>query len=80
MVERIFLGKPLRDISLQYNAEKCSLDEFVTEVTGALEGYLDNMKHLARRDHTHFNNTPHYTEEWMEQFLAWFELEQDPDT
>lgn len=79
MVERTFFGKPMRDISLHYHGEPLSLDEFVAEIQGdqGLEGFKENMKTLSRNDHTYFANTPHHMEQWVETFLAWFEVEQE---
>ena len=73
MTDRTFFGKPLRDISLLYNPEKITIDEFMKEVQDGVAGYRENL-------HTHdFGKESHHIERWMESFLAWFEVEQDPD-
>lgn len=76
---REFFGKPMRGISLHYHSQDLSLDDFITEAIEGLEGYRENMKVNARPDHTHFANKLHHMERWIESFLAWFEVEQDPD-
>ena len=76
---RTFLGKALRDISEQYHADVISLDDFHTIVRDAIAGYYQNMQHLSKNLATHFSDYNHYMEEWMESFLAWFELEQRND-
>ena len=76
---RTFLGKPLRDISIEYNRDPITLDEFIDGVKGGLDGFKGNMLHLGENNKEYFANHPHYMEEWVESFLAWFEVEQDPD-
>ena len=77
MVERTFFGKPMRDISLMYHPGAISLEEFRDEVMEALPAFYDNLKDL--RTKAGKGNNKELMEHWMETFLAWFELEQDPN-
>lgn len=75
--DRAFLGKALREISKTYHSDTINLDEFIAAMKDALDGYLSNMQHLNRNLDNHFAGNDHYMEEWVESFLAWFEVEQD---
>lgn len=74
MTERTFFGKPLRDISLMYNPSEISLEEFRDEVMEAILAFYDNLKHL--RTEAGKADKKEFMEEWVETFLAWFEVEQ----
>jgi hypothetical protein len=71
--QRTFFGKPLRDITLLYHPDKITIDEFMEEVQDGVEGYRNN---LCTHD---FGKESRHIEKWIESFLAWFEVEQDPD-
>jgi len=46
-------------------------------MTEALEPFLANMQNISKDDKFKSLREPRYTEEWMETFLAWSEVEQD---
>ena len=72
MTERQFLGRKLRDISEHYHPHKMTLREFCTELSSAVTPFENNLANLGANDERHM-------EEWMETFLAWFEVEQQND-
>ena len=78
--DRQFLGKPLRDISIMCNPDKITLDEFIKSVSDALPVFARNMENLAKSMPSSVANGTHFPERIMETFLAWYELEQDPES
>ena len=74
MVERKFLGKPMRDVSLEHHPIPFRLKHFVEDTKEALEAFAANMIKLGH------DQKDMHIEEWFETFLAWSEVEQDPNS
>lgn len=74
MVDRLFFGKPMRDISLMFHSEEISLEEFRDQVMEDLPAFYDNLKNL--RTGAGKGDRKEFMEHWIETFLAWFEVEQ----
>jgi len=68
---RTLFGKPIRkNITDEFYSEKLSIEEFKDLIVGHFDAYAENMKHLEI-------DKPKFIEEWVEQYLAWLDIEQN---
>ena len=74
MNNRLFLGKPIRNISKECHPAKITLDEFINFVRNDFSFIQQNMATRFRVE-----KKKQYVESWMELFLAYHEIEQEPE-
>lgn len=71
--DRKLFGRPVRKTTtLGFYPNKLSLDEFIKCISKSLEPFRINMENLK-------NTKPRYIEDWYELFMAWSEVEQEPN-
>lgn len=70
--KRTFLEKPTRDITLICYAERMSLEEFKEHIINSLDPFVANMASLG------IDKQEKFIEQWMETYLAWMDIEQEP--
>ena len=70
MDRRIFNHPIRKETTLEFFPDKLSLDEFKEEICGSFDSYAKNAVH-GKFDQ------PKYIEEWVEQYLAWLEIEEE---
>ena len=74
---RTFYKKPIRWISKHCHPSKITKEQFIKEIANALEPWSKNMDNMAKNDKFKYLIEDKYMEEWIEQFLSWFEVEQE---
>jgi uncharacterized protein YggL (DUF469 family) len=73
MKERILLNKPIRkNVTDIFYEDKMSIDEFQEIIVSHFEPYKRNMENLGSPA-----IDEKYIEEWVEQYLAWLDIEQE---
>ena len=65
---RTFLNNELDQIAKMYHPHEMDAERFINKVQNSLEVFLVNMEHLK------IASEEKLIEQWMETFLAWFEL------
>ena len=71
---RMLLGQPVRKgVTDNFFEDKMSIEDFKEIIVGHFEAYAENMKKLGENA-----TQPKFIEEWVEQYLGWLDIEQEP--
>lgn len=73
MSDRRLFNHPIRkETTAEFFPDKLTIREFKEEICGNFNSFLENMEHLGG-----VANENKYIEEWVEQYLAWLEIEEE---
>lgn len=70
MDRRIFNHPIRKETTEAMFPDKLTLEEFKSEIIDNFDEYARNMVNIKA-------NKPKYIEEWVEQYLAWLEIEEE---
>lgn len=72
MDRRIFNHPIRKETTLEFFPDKITIEEFKSVIIDNFDAYKGNMEHLQGKP-----LPPMYIEEWVEQYLAWLEIEEE---
>lgn len=71
MERRIFSHPIRRCTTAAFFPEPIGIQDFRETIAGSFDSYAANMAAIGA-------DKPKYIEEWVEQYLAWLEIEESP--
>jgi len=73
MSERRIFNHPIRkETTLAFFPRKLTIEDFKETIVDSFDAYMENMKSLGSPA-----IDKKYIEEWVEQYLAWLEIEEE---